>query len=63
MVPMMQLSHSVLRNRISSWSIQRVEATLWGKQTTTSVARQHCGQLCSPQRPEQGQSPLQQRYL
>lgn len=118
MVPMMQLSHSVFCRRISSCSIQRVDATLcggnvklgrvryvsrdraqacrphgcwrcgnpciqvpgpamgtapgtphrqatvtWGKQKKTSVHRQNSGQLCSPHRPEQGQSPLQHRYL
>jgi len=62
-VPMMQLSQSVVWMRSSSWIIQRVLATDWAKQQNTSRARQHSGQLCSLHFPEQGQLPLQQMYL
>lgn len=41
----------------------RRAALACGKHRNTSVHRQHSGQFCSPHRPEQGQSPLQQRYL
>ena len=48
-VPMMQLSQGVFWMCISSWSSQRVEATLWPKQKNTCARFSTLGAACSAQ--------------
>jgi hypothetical protein len=62
-VAMIQLSHFVLVRCISSWSIQRVPATLCEKQIHTSRHRQQLGHLDSPHLPLQMQCMIMMTLL